>query len=191
MNVVLAILAVLSLALTLWQWIAGRRFPLHRRVTDKHFAPPVTLLKPLKGCDHHTEACLRSWFAQDYPRPVQILFGVADPNDPVCQIVKQLLRELPHRDAQLVICPESLGANAKVSKLVQLERLAENEIIVVSDADVRVPVDFLVNAVAPLRDEKVGLVNCFYQLANPVTPALRWEAIAINADFWSMVLQSR
>jgi hypothetical protein len=37
----------------------------------------------------------------------------------------------------------------------------------------------------------VGLVHCFYQLANPTTPAMRWEAIAINADFWSQVLQSR
>jgi ceramide glucosyltransferase len=37
----------------------------------------------------------------------------------------------------------------------------------------------------------VGLVNCFYRLANPVTLAMQWEAIAINADFWSQVLQSR
>jgi ceramide glucosyltransferase len=36
-----------------------------------------------------------------------------------------------------------------------------------------------------------GLVNCFYRLANPSTPAMHYEAIAINADFWSSVLQSR
>ncbi|HTH49964.1 MAG TPA: glycosyltransferase, partial [Candidatus Limnocylindria bacterium] len=45
--------------------------------------------------------------------------------------------------------------------------------------------------VAPLRDPRVGLVNCFYRLANPTTAAMRWEAVAINADFWSQVLQSR
>ena len=33
------------------------------------------------------------------------------------------------------------------------------------------------------------LVNCFYRLANPSTTAMRWEAVAINADFWSQVLQ--
>ncbi|MBW8864593.1 MAG: glycosyltransferase [Verrucomicrobia bacterium] len=33
-------------------------------------------------------------------------------------------------------------------------------------------------------------MNCFYRLANPSTMAMRWEAIAINADFWSQVLQS-
>jgi ceramide glucosyltransferase len=42
-----------------------------------------------------------------------------------------------------------------------------------------------------LRDEKVGLVNCFYRLANPTTTAMKWEAVAINADFWSQVLQSQ
>jgi ceramide glucosyltransferase len=34
-------------------------------------------------------------------------------------------------------------------------------------------------------------VCCFYRLANPTTLAMQWEAIAINGDFWSQVLQSR
>ena len=87
--------------------------------------------------------------------------------------------------------PQLAGANAKVSKLAELEKLAKHEILVISDADVRVPTDFLANAVAPLRAPEVGLVNCFYRLANPSTLAMQWEAIAINADFWSQVLQSQ
>jgi len=55
---VLASLALLSLALTLWQWLVARRFPLHQRVADKSFAPAVSLLKPLKGCNATTVACL-------------------------------------------------------------------------------------------------------------------------------------
>jgi ceramide glucosyltransferase len=55
---------------------------------------------------------------------------------------------------------------------------------------VRVPPDFLANVVLPLRDPAVGLVNCFYRLANPTTLPMQWEAIAINADFWSQVCQS-
>jgi ceramide glucosyltransferase len=78
-----------------------------------------------------------------------------------------------------------------VAKLVELERLAAHEILVVSDADVRVEPDFLVQLTAPLADPKIGLVNCFYSLANPTNAAMRWEAVAINADFWSQVLQSR
>ena len=210
-NGILGNLALLSLALTVWQWLAARRFPLHQRVTDASFAPAVTLLKPLKGCDETTADCLRSWFAQDYAGQVQILFAVAKADDPVCELTRKLMAEFPERDAQLVVCNDRLGANAKVSKLVKLERLAKHEFFVISDADVRVPADFLANAVALLirpaatlspsdgeRDRvrggdslEVGLVNCFYQLAKPTTLAMRWEAVAINADFWSQVLQAQ
>ncbi|MEI7940506.1 MAG: glycosyltransferase [Verrucomicrobiota bacterium] len=251
LNLILGSLALLSLALTLWQWLVARRFPLHQRVPQPSPLTPqpsVTLLKPLKGCDTATEDCLRSWFAQQYAGSTQILFGVADGEDPVCGIVRKLLQEFPGSDAQLVVCGPLLGANAKVSKLVELERMAKHEIIIVSDADVRAPPDFLANFVGPLcavplsgpmvegsagvaparvaadvsrrhlqcgqnaptdvggyakmvnpagcggseaGEQACGLVCCFYRLANPTTLAMQWEAVAINADFWSQVLQSR
>jgi ceramide glucosyltransferase len=190
LNAIFATLALLSLALVLWQWRAARRFPLHRRVADPSFAPAVTLLKPLKGCDETTAASLQSWFNQNYAGPTQILFGVADADDPVCKIVRELIEKNPGRDMQFVICGESLGTNGKISTLIQLERSAKYELLLVSDADVRVPPDFLTNVMAPLRDDGTALVNCFYRLANPVTTAMQWEAIAINADFWSQVLQA-
>jgi cellulose synthase/poly-beta-1,6-N-acetylglucosamine synthase-like glycosyltransferase len=272
LNLIFGFLALLSLALTLWQWFVARRFPLHQRILSP-LAPhsPVTLLKPLKGCDLATEDCLRSWFTQQYTGPVQILFGVAAADDPVCGIVRELLQTFPAADARLVVGNAIPGANAKVAKLAELERLAKHDLLVISDADVRVPPDLLANIVAQLCQEppsslvrgyadfqsavspicnrqgvvtspdsgncnrpaeynsarqqienlrygpempasesqahaKVplahpmgegsggracGLVCCFYRLANPTTLAMRWEAIAINADFWSQVLQAR
>lgn len=207
LNAIVGALALLSLALLLWQWVAAVRFPLHQRSAERllgtkeydpnapnrssAFQPGVTLLKSLKGADDSTEDCLRSWFAQNYPGEVQILFAVASADDPVSGIVQKLTKEFPNRDVQLLVVPHLIGANAKVSKLAELEKFAKHEFLVVSDADVRVPADFLTNAVAPLRDAQVGLVNCFYRLANPSTLAMQWEAIAINADFWSQVLQSQ
>ncbi len=185
-------LTLLGISLLLWQWIAARRFPLHQRIgTAPQPMPAVTLLKPLKGADAFTENCLRSWFTQEYSGPVQILFGVASASDPVCEVVRALMKQFPQQDAELIVVEELIGPNAKVSKLVELEKRAKHGIIVVSDADVRVPSDFLQNAVAPLANESVGLVNCFYRLQNPQTLAMRWEAVAINADFWSQVLQSK
>jgi len=218
---VLGALAVVSFLSTLWQWLAARRFPLHRRSANLPIGPAVgdrnlvnrglasshavTILKPLKGADEFTESCLRSWFAQDYAGGFQLLFGVGSADDPVCPVVKKLMAEFPQCDAQLVVGPERLGANAKVSKLAQLELLAEHEIIVVSDADVRVPPDLLANLVAPLTptlfpsdgergsggmgEGNVGLVFCFYRFANATTLAMQWEMISVNADFWGQVLQ--
>jgi ceramide glucosyltransferase len=128
---------------------------------------------------------------QDYSGAVQILFGVADETDPVCNLVKDLIKAHPKLDAHLVICPEQLGTNAKVSSLVQLERIARHEVIIVSDADVRVPPDFLRQIVAPLASPETGLVNCFYRLENPANLAMRWESFLVNAEFWSQVLQAQ
>jgi ceramide glucosyltransferase len=207
LNLIFASLALLSLALTLWQWFVARRFRLHQRIAQPSSPgkaqqssdpqpstlnpqPPLTLLKPLKGCDPATEDCLRSWFTQQYPGPVQVLFGVADAEDAVCGIARRLLQEFPQADAQLIVCGPPRGTNAKVCQLVELERQAKHDLLIISDADVRVPADLLTNVVAPLQQPEVGLVNCFYRLANPTTLAMQWEAIASNADFWSQVLQS-
>jgi len=189
-SIVLGALTLLSVLLLLWQLITALRFPLHRRVSETAFSPGLTVLKPLKGAAEDTAACLQSWMAQNYPGKVQLLFGVADEQDPACEVVRELMRQNPNVDAELIVASDLLGANPKVSTLAHLARRSRHGILCVSDADVRVPEDFLINAVAPLRDAGVDLVNCFYQLANPTTLAMKWEAIAVNADFWSQVLQS-
>ena len=135
--------------------------------------------------------CLRSWLTQDYPGKVQVLFGVASLTDPACHSVRRLIAETPNCDAELVHCPESLGVNGKVSSLIQMQRRAKYDFVIVSDSDVFVPRDFLRNVLAPLREPEVGLVNCFYRFANPANFAMHCEAVAVNADFWSQVLQGR
>ena len=191
LNFIFAALAVLSLAIAFWQYFAARRFPLHKRIADAAFAPAISILKPLKGCDATTSDSLQSWLNQSYTGPVQILFGVARVDDPVCNIVRELVQKNPRADAQLVICGETLGANAKASTLIQLEKFVKHDLVLVNDADVRVPADFLGNIVAPLRVPENALVNCFYRLANPANVAMQWEAIQVNADFWSGVLQAQ
>lgn len=180
-------LTLISLGLNLWQWLVARRFPLHESVPAAATLPGVTLLKPLKGFDEHTEECLRSWLTQDYPAAVQVLFGVKDTDDPVCDLVRGLIDEFPERDVKLVICPESLGANPKVSTLVQLESLITGEAVVISDADVKVSPQYLKEAMTVLQRDGIGLVFSFYRAANPLNRAMWIEAVAVNCDFWSQV----
>ena len=200
LQIILATLAFLSLALVLWQFIVAMRFPLHRRIRNSTFAPDISVLKPLKGFDSETRVCLESWMTQTYAGRIQILFGVHSAGDPVCDLVRELVAAHPVIDARLVICPKLLGANAKVSTLIYLQAEAKYEIISISDADVHVPPDFLAQAVAPLENSNVGLVNCFYKLQSPSgwrllfdpdAQAMRMEAFAVNCDFWSQVLQAR
>jgi ceramide glucosyltransferase len=188
---ILAFFTVISLVLTVWQWLVASSFPLHERAANTSFAPGISLLKPLKGFDSRTAECLRSWCEQDYAGPVQILFGVESAEDPVCSLVREIMGAFPQLDAQLVLCPEKHGANAKVSTLIQLQPVAKYEFILVSDADVHAPPDLLKEVLQPLTDSSVGLVTCFYRLTNKSNLGMRWEAFAINADFWSQVLQAQ
>ncbi len=190
MRIVFGSLALVSFGIMLWQWLVAKRFPLHRRYRQNSLAAPVTLLKPLKGMDEYTEACLRSWFEQDYPGEVQIIFGVASAEDRVCDVVRKLINEFPDKDAQLRICGPLTGTNLKVSKLAEMETLAKHDLVVMSDADVRAPQDLLANMVQQIWGSEAGLVHCLYRLEPPTNLAMRCEAVSVNADFWSQVLQS-
>src|SRR5688500_14913132 len=95
---ILAGLAGISFALGIWQWVAGRRFPIWRREADAtDFLPPISVLKPLKGCDAETRSCIESWLAQEYAGQVELLFGVASAGDPVCEVVRELIAKYPRR----------------------------------------------------------------------------------------------
>ncbi len=104
-------------------------------------SPGVTILKPLKGLDPGTRECLESFLTQDY-HPYQVLFGVADPLDPVLGLLSELRGPFPHREMEIRLCPESLGLNPKISTLRQLEPRARYGFLVIADSDVKAPPDF-------------------------------------------------
>ena len=83
-----------------------------------------------------------------------------------------------------------LCANAKVSTLCHLAKRARFNHFVISDADVAVRVNFFSHLLPPLREEIVGIVNCFYIQGSTQTLPMRMEAVAGNADFWTHVLQA-
>jgi ceramide glucosyltransferase len=124
--------------------------------------PPVTMLKPLCGAEPETYECLHSFCVQQYPE-YQIVFGVADANDPAVAIVEKLQGEFPQLDLQIAIDRRQHGSSRKVSNLVNMMSLARHDLLVLSDSDVRVRPDYLNVVVAPLLDRGVGIVTCPYR----------------------------
>ncbi len=124
--------------------------------------PAVTVLKPLCGAEADTYECLRSFCDQEYPE-FQVIFGIADSNDPVVAVAQRLRREFPQRDVQIVIDARQHGSSRKVSNLVNMMPQAKHDHFVVSDSDVRVKRDYLAKVVAPLLDPDVGIVTCPYR----------------------------
>lgn len=164
--------------LCLW---SARQF-LRRKLPEPGFAPPISILKPLKGMDPAIYTSLRSHCVQEYPE-YEIIFGVNDASDPAVIRVRELQRELPGLAIQLVVCPEMLGGNAKVSNLVQMLPHARYEHLLVNDSDIRVEADYLRRVIAPLRDSKVGLVTCLYRGVEGGTLPSKLEALGISTDF--------
>lgn len=144
--------------------------------------PPLTVLKPLKGKDENTYDNLRSFIAQDYPR-FQVIFGVADENDPVIETVRRLMAEFPGVETELVISGREIGVNRKVSNLVNMHELSKHDIIVVADGDMRVGPGYLRAVAGGFSDPAVGMVTCPYRGAYPVDAGSALEALTIDTDF--------
>ena len=83
--------------------------------------PPVTILKPLHGIEHGLYANLAGFCVQNYPGPVQIIFGVDDPADSAIGVVRSLIADFPDCDLELVINSHRHGTNRKVSNSNQHE----------------------------------------------------------------------
>ncbi|MGH6738886.1 MAG: bacteriohopanetetrol glucosamine biosynthesis glycosyltransferase HpnI, partial [Bradyrhizobium sp.] len=150
--------------------------------------PAVTILKPLHGAEPDLEANLAGFCVQDYPGPVQIVFGVDDPADPAIAEVRALLIRFPDRDLELVIDSRRHGTNRKVSNLINMLFKARHEILVVSDSDIVVDSDYLKNIVASLGRPGVGLVTCLYRGAATTGPWARLAAAEIDYHFLPGVL---
>jgi ceramide glucosyltransferase len=144
--------------------------------------PGITVFKPLKGLSPLSRECLTSFLTQAY-HPYQVLFGVRDPDDPVLALLQELARAYPRCDLSIVICPEDLGLNPKISTLRQLMPRARYDLLVIADGDVKVGSDYLAQVAAAFRQPGVGLVSCPYR-AGPSRTLGSWlEALTIAADF--------
>ncbi len=152
--------------------------------------PPVSILKPLRGVDPSIYDSFRSHCLQDYPE-YEIIFGVSEGHDPAIAVVEQLQREFPARAIQLVVCPERLGTNLKVSNLVQMLPHARYEHLIVNDSDIRVAPDYLERVVSPLAEPSIGMVTCLYRGIPEPTLGSRLESLGISTDFAGGVLVAR
>jgi ceramide glucosyltransferase len=150
-------------------------------------APPVSILKPIRGIDPGAYDNFASLCRQDYPE-YEILFCVNRRDDPVLPVIEQLARDFPERQIRILYGTESTALNDKVAKLVRLAREAKNEVLVMGDSDVRVHPDYLRSVVAPLANPHVGAVTCFYMPVDNQSLAENLQAIGMVSDFYAGIL---
>lgn len=182
------IAAILGCAYALFAIWAARGFACATPPSPPTKVPPITILKPLHGPEPNLYANLATFCQQDYPAPVQVVFGVANPDDPAAAVVRRLIADCPGRDLALVINARRHGANAKVSNLINMQAEAQHETLVIADSDIAVPPKFLANVAASLSAPGVGLVTCLYRGAGLTGIWSRLAAAGIDYQFLPNVL---
>ena len=144
--------------------------------------PGVTLHKPLCGLEYGLKQNLLSFCRQDYP-DFQVVFGVADVNDPAISVVRDVMSECPGVISELVINGWSPGSNPKVSNLINMDAFAKHDVLIISDSDMRVEPDYIERVVAAFDSNRVGLVTCLYKGTPAAGLASQLGAMFINQWF--------
>jgi ceramide glucosyltransferase len=134
-------------------WRCGRRPPADREAQP---LPPITLLRPVCGIEPFSAKTLASSFALDYPN-YEIIFCVAQDDDPVLPMVRRLVEDHPQVSARLLVGEERFSVNPKLNNLAKGWRAARHPWITMIDSNVLLPPDALRRLVARWQDD-VGAV---------------------------------
>jgi ceramide glucosyltransferase len=129
---------------------------------DPAFAPPASILKPVRGLDREAYENFASFCSQDYPE-YEIVFAVSDGNDQAIPVIKRLQRDFPERQIRVLSNAPQIGTNRKVNNLCHLAGEAKYDLLVISDSDVRVEPDYLREVVAPFVESEVGVVTAMFR----------------------------
>jgi ceramide glucosyltransferase len=148
---------------------------------DRSFAPPVSILKPVRGIDFEAYENFASMCRIDYDE-YEIVFAVADADDPVNGLIKKLQDEFPHRSIRLVTGIEQRGHCRKTNSLRRLAEEAKYDLLVMNDSDVRVDKDHLWNVVSSFRDPKVGVVTALFRSKSAGGLVADIDAVGVPTD---------
>jgi ceramide glucosyltransferase len=121
--------------------------------------PPLSVLKPIKGTEQSLEANLRSFFEQSYPGELEFVFASEELDDPGMAVARRVAADYPHVSTRFAQSDPDFGLNPKVANLAGAMGRAKHDLILQSDANVRVSPGYLSRIVAELEDEKASLLT--------------------------------
>jgi ceramide glucosyltransferase len=146
----------------------------------------ITMLKPLHGPEPMLEAKLTGFLEQDYPGPIDMVCGVADPADPALEAVRAVQARVT--DVTRVAAPARHGSNGKVSSLVNMLPHAKGDILILSDSDMIVGPDYAACVTNALARPGVGAVTLPYAGIGETNGWSRAAAAGISWGFLPSVM---
>jgi ceramide glucosyltransferase len=151
------------------------------KTPEPDFIQPVSVLKPVRGVDEDGYANFATFCTLDYPS-YEVLFAVADADDPVLPLLKRLRTEFPEREIRVLTNVPRLGANRKLNNLAALAKEAKYDILVISDSDVRVAPNYLREVATRFADPQVGVVTAFFRGVTRGSLGAELEALVLATE---------
>lgn len=119
-------------------------------------APPVSIVRPLRGLETFSEETLAATFNLDYP-DYEILFCVQNPNDPIIPLVERLISDHPNSQARLLVGDDFVSVNPKLNNCVKGWDAARHDFVVLADSNALPPRDYIQTMLAAFQKD-TGLV---------------------------------
>jgi len=177
--VALAPLAYYLIAIyCVWDYFREAR---NKKAVTQESAPPASILKPVRGVDEDAYENFASFCRLDYPA-YEILFAVADTDDPVLPLLEKLRVEFPSRSLRVIREIPQLGANRKLNNLAKLAREARHDVLVISDSDVRVAPNYVREVASRFTDPRVGAVTAFFRGITRGSLGAEMEALVLATE---------
>ncbi|KAF9434888.1 hypothetical protein BGZ76_007249 [Entomortierella beljakovae] len=191
-NLLLGFLLYFCIRCHLHQGTHGRsRYSGHKKSLSsrmsKDEAPGVSIIRPLRGIDCNMYENLASSFRQDYPR-FEIIFSVAQANDPAIAVVNELIKKYPKVDARIIIGEKNVGINPKINNMIQSYETAKYDIVWVCDSNVYVDSGCMGRSVDKMMKPKVGLVHHLPFGVRPQTLGAELELMFLDSVHAKMYL---
>jgi len=139
-SIFLAVSAVALLMHRIAHWATLRRI---EPLPERHPPLPLTVLKPIKGLEEELEQNLRSYFEQEYAAPLSLVFASTEATDPGIALARRIAAEYPWISTRFVQSDPTYGNNPKVSNLAGALRAAEHDLVLQTDANVRLRPGYL------------------------------------------------
>ena len=155
----LALLALSGLAATINLAsiaIAAMRLRRTKAATPSSASEPVSIVIPCRGVDPFSNETLAAAFRLAYP-DYELIFGVADADDPVIPLIETHIAAYPAIPARIVKGDRKISDNPKLNNCVGGWHAARHPWVVLADSNVLMPPDYLQRLLSCWRPDS-GLV---------------------------------
>lgn len=140
-------------------WLMGRKCRARvRNLPVPTNAPPVSIIRPLRGLETFSEETLGATFDLDYPI-YEVIFCVQSGNDPIIPLVERLITAHPQHDARLLVGDDYVSPNPKLNNCVKGWEAARYEYVILADSNALPPRDYIQTMLAAFGPDTAMTVS--------------------------------